>query len=49
MSPTPDVPAGDLRLADDLGISRMGYGAVQLAGPGVFGPPGTRPVPRGAP
>src|SRR2546423_1490973 len=29
-------------LADDLTISRMGYGAMQLAGPGVFGPPRDR-------
>ncbi|MFB7496601.1 oxidoreductase [Streptomyces sp. NPDC056161] len=28
-----------LTLADDLTITRMGYGAMQLAGPGVFGPP----------
>jgi pyridoxine 4-dehydrogenase len=33
------VPGGSLRLADDLVISRMGFGAMQLAGPGVFGPP----------
>ena len=31
-----------LTLADDLTISRMGYGAMQLAGPGVFGPPEDR-------
>src|SRR4051794_56335 len=36
------VPGGTLRLADDLVISRMGYGAMQLAGPGVFGPPKDR-------
>jgi aryl-alcohol dehydrogenase-like predicted oxidoreductase len=34
----PDV----LTLADGLTISRMGYGAMQLAGPGVFGPPKDR-------
>ncbi|MFF4598080.1 oxidoreductase [Amycolatopsis sp. NPDC001319] len=33
------VPGGTLTLADDLTLSRMGYGAMQLAGPGVFGPP----------
>ncbi|MFC4590131.1 oxidoreductase [Sphaerisporangium corydalis] len=33
---------GTLTLADDLTISRMGYGAMQLAGPGVFGPPKDR-------
>ena len=32
-------PGGALTLADDLSLSRMGYGAMQLAGPGVFGPP----------
>ncbi|ETK37670.1 oxidoreductase [Microbispora sp. ATCC PTA-5024] len=36
---TTSVPGGTLTLADDLTISRMGYGAMQLAGPGVFGPP----------
>jgi len=33
---------GTLTLADDLTITRMGYGAMQLAGPGVFGPPKDR-------
>ncbi|MGC4939038.1 oxidoreductase [Kribbella sp. DT2] len=37
-----NVPGGTLRLADDLVVSRMGYGAMQLAGPGVFGPPKDR-------
>ncbi|GAB3905025.1 oxidoreductase [Kibdelosporangium lantanae] len=32
----------NLTLADDLTITRMGYGAMQLAGPGVFGPPRDR-------
>jgi pyridoxine 4-dehydrogenase len=36
------VPGGTLRLADDLVISRMGFGAMQLAGPGVTGPPKDR-------
>ena len=36
------IPGGTLTLADDLTISRMGYGAMQLAGPGVFGPPQDR-------
>ncbi|MBV9444360.1 MAG: oxidoreductase [Streptosporangiaceae bacterium] len=39
---TDSVPGGTLRLADDLIISRMGFGAMQLAGPGVFGPPKDR-------
>jgi aryl-alcohol dehydrogenase-like predicted oxidoreductase len=32
------LPGGAYRLAD-LRLSRVGYGAMQLAGPGVFGPP----------
>jgi aryl-alcohol dehydrogenase-like predicted oxidoreductase len=36
------VPGGALWLADDLVVSRMGFGAMQLAGPGVFGPPRDR-------
>src|SRR5271165_1321549 len=33
--------AGGFRLGDRA-VSRMGYGAMQLAGPGVFGPPKDR-------
>jgi aryl-alcohol dehydrogenase-like predicted oxidoreductase len=29
-------------MADDLTLTRVGYGAMQLAGPGVFGPPKDR-------
>jgi pyridoxine 4-dehydrogenase len=36
------VPGGALTLADDLTLSRMGFGAMQLAGPGVTGPPKDR-------
>ncbi len=32
-------PGGAFKLADDLVVTRMGYGAMQLAGPHVFGPP----------
>jgi len=32
-------PGGAFTLADRLSVSRMGYGAMQLAGPNVFGPP----------
>jgi pyridoxine 4-dehydrogenase len=39
---TTNVPGGALTLADDLTLSRLGYGAMQLAGPGVFGPPKDR-------
>ena len=33
---------GTLTLANDLTLNRLGYGAMQLAGPGVFGPPKDR-------
>jgi len=33
------LPGGAFKLADDLVVTRMGYGAMQLAGPYVFGPP----------
>jgi len=39
---TRNAPGGVLKLADDLVLSRMGFGAMQLAGPGVFGPPRDR-------
>ncbi|MFC9245707.1 oxidoreductase [Streptomyces sp. NPDC057136] len=39
---TDTTPGGTLTLADDLILSRMGYGAMQLAGPTVFGPPKDR-------
>ncbi|WP_405823618.1 oxidoreductase [Streptomyces sp. NBC_00838] len=39
---TTTVPGGTLTPAEGLTISRMGYGAMQLAGPGVFGPPKDR-------
>src|SRR5580658_7460052 len=35
---SPDLPGGTYRVAD-LELTRVGYGAMQLAGPGVFGPP----------
>ncbi|MBW8486876.1 oxidoreductase [Actinomadura parmotrematis] len=39
---TTDLPGGALRLADDLVLTRIGFGAMQLAGPGVWGPPRDR-------
>ena len=33
------LAGGTVTLADDLTLTRMGYGAMQLAGPHVFGPP----------
>jgi pyridoxine 4-dehydrogenase len=35
-------PGGTFTMAADLTVTRMGYGAMQLAGPGVFGPPADR-------
>jgi pyridoxine 4-dehydrogenase len=40
--PTNTLPGGTFRLSDDMTVSRVGYGAMQLAGPGVFGPPTDR-------
>jgi aryl-alcohol dehydrogenase-like predicted oxidoreductase len=36
------LAGGSFTLADELTVTRMGYGAMQLAGPGVFGPPADR-------
>jgi pyridoxine 4-dehydrogenase len=33
------LPGGTFKLADDLILTRVGYGSMQLAGPHVFGPP----------
>ena len=39
MTDTRTAPGGTLALSPDLVLSRAGYGAMQLAGPGVMGPP----------
>jgi pyridoxine 4-dehydrogenase len=39
--PSHDLPGGGYRVGD-LELTRVGYGAMQLAGPGVFGPPRDR-------
>lgn len=36
------LEGGTYSMAKDLTVTRMGYGAMQLAGPGVFGPPRDR-------
>ncbi|HEY9421823.1 MAG TPA: aldo/keto reductase family oxidoreductase [Thermoanaerobaculia bacterium] len=36
------LPGGTLDMAEDLTVTRVGYGAMQLAGPRVFGPPADR-------
>jgi len=39
---TETLPGGTLAMAEDLTVTRVGYGAMQLAGPHVFGPPANR-------
>jgi pyridoxine 4-dehydrogenase len=36
------LPGGSFTLADNLTLTRMGYGAMQLSGPHIFGPPADR-------
>src|ERR1700690_793220 len=36
------LPGGTFAMAADLTVTRVGYGAMQLAGPHVFGPPADR-------
>ena len=38
----PTLAGGTFTLTSDLRVTRMGFGAMQLAGPGVFGPPKDR-------
>jgi aryl-alcohol dehydrogenase-like predicted oxidoreductase len=40
--PTSTLPGGTFQIAADITVNRLGYGAMQLAGPGVFGPPADR-------
>jgi pyridoxine 4-dehydrogenase len=35
----PTAAAGERRIADGLAVTRLGYGAMQLPGPGIWGPP----------
>lgn len=39
MTSSSTLPGGTFKLAADLVLTRTGYGAMQLAGPHVFGPP----------
>jgi pyridoxine 4-dehydrogenase len=39
---TKTLPGGTFEMAPELTVTRMGYGAMQLAGPHVFGPPADR-------
>jgi pyridoxine 4-dehydrogenase len=36
---TTELAGGTFTLANDLTVTRVGYGAMQLSGPGIFGPP----------
>jgi pyridoxine 4-dehydrogenase len=36
------LPGGTFAMAEDLTVTRLGYGSMQLAGPRVFGPPADR-------
>lgn len=42
MTHTTELPGGTFELADGLAVTRFGYGAMQLAGPNVMGPPADR-------
>jgi pyridoxine 4-dehydrogenase len=42
LMPASALPGGTFTMGGDLTVSRMGYGAMQLAGPHVFGPPADR-------
>jgi pyridoxine 4-dehydrogenase len=39
---TQTLPGGSFQMGDGPTVTRVGYGAMQLAGPGVFGPPTDR-------
>ena len=39
---TPAARSGTFAIGGDLPVHRLGYGAMQLTGPGVFGPPADR-------
>src|ERR671939_388168 len=39
ISGTPAARAGTVTIGDDLVVNRMGYGAMRITGPGIFGPP----------
>jgi pyridoxine 4-dehydrogenase len=40
--PVTKLPGGTFTMAADVTVTRVGYGAMQLAGPHVFGPPADR-------
>ena len=36
---TPAAAAGTITLGGDLTVNRLGYGAMRITGPGIWGPP----------
>ncbi len=40
----PAAAAGAFTLGGDLTVNRMGYGAMRITGPGIWGPPGDKPA-----
>lgn len=40
---TPAARAGTIEIGGDLVVNRMGYGAMRITAPGIFGPPADRP------
>lgn len=38
------IPAATFALGDDMPVSRLGYGAMRITGPGLWGPPADRPA-----
>jgi pyridoxine 4-dehydrogenase len=38
----PDMPAGTISIGGELEVRRLGYGAMRITGPGVWGPPTDR-------
>lgn len=43
MMPRPARDSGTFRIGGDLPVVRLGYGAMQITGPGIWGPPKDRP------
>src|SRR5256885_16794720 len=42
MTRIPAAAAGSITLGGDLPVNRMGFGAMRLTGPGIWGPPADR-------
>ena len=44
MSTTPAAAAGTFPIGGDLTVNRLGYGAMRITGPGIWGPPKDKPA-----